>query len=84
MWSLTQKKDKLWVKWIHNYYRKGKKPWEVQSKQASWTVQRILQAGYWLDKVRIQKERITEANTYLSKRSTTYLEDNLERYLGEG
>lgn len=36
MWSLSpQKKDKLWVKWIHNYYLKGKKPWEVQTKQAS-------------------------------------------------
>lgn len=50
MWCLTQKKNKLWIKWIHTYYLKGKQPWEVQDKQASWTVQKILQAGKWLDK----------------------------------
>lgn len=29
MWSLSQKKDKLWIKWVHTYYLKGKQTWEV-------------------------------------------------------
>lgn len=80
MWSLSpQKKDKLWVKWIHNYYLKGKKPWEVQTKKASWNVQKILQARHWLEEVGVQKESVIEANTFSIKEIYSLLKGQFDK-----
>lgn len=38
LWNLAKKKDKLWITWIHAYYLKDRKPWEVQNKKTSWIV----------------------------------------------
>ncbi|PHT79840.1 hypothetical protein T459_17892 [Capsicum annuum] len=46
--SLAKKKDKLWIVWVHTYYLKGQRPWEAETKKASWIVKKILQAGQWL------------------------------------
>lgn len=44
LWNLCQKKDKLWVVWIHSYYGKPG-IWNIQAQQASWVIQRILKAA---------------------------------------
>lgn len=35
LWNLNKKKGKLWIVWVHTFYSKGKKSWEVMSNQAS-------------------------------------------------
>lgn len=44
LWNMCVKKDKLWVKWIHAYYMKGKSVWKLETKQASWVIQKICKA----------------------------------------
>ncbi|XP_060195059.1 uncharacterized protein LOC132624271 [Lycium barbarum] len=44
LWNMCMKKDKLWAKWIHAYYGKGRSVWEIEPKQASWVVQKIFKA----------------------------------------
>lgn len=65
--EFAKKKDKLWIAWIHNYYLKGRKLWEVQVKQASWIVKKIIQAGQWLTEVELQVEETLEASTFSIK-----------------
>jgi len=43
-WNLCKEKKKLWIQWIHSYYIKGRHIWDVQLKQASWIVNKILKA----------------------------------------
>lgn len=40
LWSLSHKKDKLWVKWTHYYYGKKRDLFVDIPKQASWIVQK--------------------------------------------
>ncbi|XP_049378126.1 uncharacterized protein LOC125842887 [Solanum stenotomum] len=40
-WDLAHKEDKLWIKWVHNFYIKGKNPWP-ESKQASWMIRKTI------------------------------------------
>ena len=42
-WGLTNKEDKLWIKWIHTYYIKRQREWQ-RRKQASWMIQKIMSA----------------------------------------
>lgn len=57
LWNLAKKEDKLWIAWIPNYYLKGRKPWEVQVKQSSWIVKKIIQAGQMARRRGIAKRR---------------------------
>lgn len=42
LWALTEKKDRLWVMWIHTYYVKNNNIWHMQCpKQAVWLIQKI-------------------------------------------
>jgi len=43
LWNLSKKKDKLWVQWVHMYYRKQGTVWNIQANQASWMVRKIIQ-----------------------------------------
>lgn len=45
LWSLHQKKDKVWVRWVHGYYIKNQ-DMEVMAlpKQCSWIVRKVLGA----------------------------------------
>lgn len=49
LWNLCQKKDKLWVVWIHTYYGKNG-IWNVQDGQASLVIQKILKVAKHLQK----------------------------------
>ncbi|XP_059295399.1 uncharacterized protein LOC132048723 [Lycium ferocissimum] len=50
LWNLCQKKDKLWVRWIHCYYGTSRNLLEDIPKQASWIMQKLMKAGkYFLE-----------------------------------
>ncbi|XP_019265216.1 PREDICTED: uncharacterized protein LOC109242809 [Nicotiana attenuata] len=63
LWNLC-KKDKLWIRWVHVYYVKGKDPWEVDANQASWIIRKILQAGKYMNEAGL--------NTGMGKLYTKY------------
>ncbi|XP_075076650.1 putative mitochondrial protein AtMg00310 [Nicotiana tabacum] len=64
LWNLGKKKDKLWIKWVHAYYIKGREPWEVDAKQASWIVRKILQAGKYLTEASLDTGRVMQTNSF--------------------
>jgi len=42
VWAIANKKDVLWVKWMHGYYLKGKDWWDfIPGKDSSWTWKKI-------------------------------------------
>ncbi|XP_075106973.1 uncharacterized protein LOC142179967 [Nicotiana tabacum] len=49
LWDVTQKKDSLWVKWIHCFYIKQRDLMQIPiPNQACWLVRKILEAKSWL------------------------------------
>ncbi|XP_060182748.1 uncharacterized protein LOC132612650 [Lycium barbarum] len=64
LWNLSKKKDKLWVMWVHTYYIKGRAAWDVITKQASWLIQKILQAAKYLTEANLDKVTILQADNY--------------------
>ncbi|XP_019229314.1 PREDICTED: uncharacterized protein LOC109210372 [Nicotiana attenuata] len=61
-WDLTQKKDKMWIKWIHTYYIKGQRLMEMNiPQQASWMVRKIMEA----------REVAQQGPTFLNRKSNT-------------
>ncbi|XP_019261681.1 PREDICTED: uncharacterized protein LOC109239557 [Nicotiana attenuata] len=64
LWNLGKKKDKLWIKWVHAYYIKGREPWEVDAKQASRIVRKILQAGKYLTEAWLDTGRVVQADSF--------------------
>lgn len=49
LWAVTQKKDSLWVKWIHCFYIKQRDLVQIPiPNQACWLVRKILEAKSWL------------------------------------
>ncbi|XP_019263451.1 PREDICTED: uncharacterized protein LOC109241191 [Nicotiana attenuata] len=60
LWNLAQKKDKLWVQWIHTYYGKGKAVNCIEANQASWLVKKILNAKHYMIEAGINLEEILE------------------------
>ncbi|XP_019228166.1 PREDICTED: uncharacterized protein LOC109209363 [Nicotiana attenuata] len=48
LWAVVNKKDKLWIKWIHGQYIKRKDITSMEvPKQASWLVRKIFNAREW-------------------------------------
>ncbi|XP_059294598.1 uncharacterized protein LOC132047591 [Lycium ferocissimum] len=44
-WDITNKKDKLWVKWMHMFYIKNQMFYDCPSpKQASWMIRKVMDA----------------------------------------
>lgn len=45
LWSLNQKKDRCWIKWIHGYYIKNQIIFHMDlPRQCSWVIKKILGA----------------------------------------
>lgn len=63
-WSLGQKKDRLWIKWVHTYYIKGNMMNEVKPKQASWVVQKIFNAGKYIEEAGLTVEEIMSRDMF--------------------
>lgn len=51
LWNLCNKKDRLWVRWIHLYYIKGRAVNATLANQASWLVRKILKAATYIEDV---------------------------------
>jgi len=46
VWDVWQLKEKLWIKWIHTYYIKGKDFCKVKTPtQASWVTQKVFRCA---------------------------------------
>lgn len=69
MWSLRKKKDKTWVRWIHSFYLKGRNPWQVRKKQASWIVRKIMQVGHQLKERGVSITEVMEAKDFSIKKT---------------
>lgn len=63
LWNVCQKKDKLWVAWIHSYYGQNG-VWNIPEKQASWVVQRILKAAQHLQEAGNTEAYIRDMEKY--------------------
>lgn len=44
LWSVCQRKEKMWIIWVHTYYIKGRSVWETSPKNASWMIQKVFKA----------------------------------------
>ncbi|KAH0722097.1 hypothetical protein KY289_005141 [Solanum tuberosum] len=84
LWNLAQKKDKLWIVWVHTYYIKGRGPWEVAGQQASWMVRKIIQANHWISEAGIPMTEIMDANDFTIKSMYKKLRGISSKCHGEG
>lgn len=74
LWALSQKKDKLWIAWVHSYYIKDKCITDmIIPPQCSWMIKKILTMrkhlsimGYWSSVTKMGKFSIKEAYKLLS------------------
>nr|XP_016479252.1 PREDICTED: uncharacterized protein LOC107800574 [Nicotiana tabacum] len=64
LWNACMKKDKLWIRWVHVYYIKGKIPWQVEAKQALWIIRKILQAGKYINKARLDIGKVLGTKSF--------------------
>lgn len=56
--DLSQKKDKVWIRWIHTYYIKGQTIMDVTLPQhASWMARKIMEARTVIQQVATVKQR---------------------------
>lgn len=75
LWSLANKKDKLWVIWVHTYYIKENKVQDTQANQVSQVIKKILQGVKCLEESGINVEAVTEINTYSIKHTYNQLRE---------
>ncbi|XP_060195131.1 uncharacterized protein LOC132624355 [Lycium barbarum] len=68
LWNLRKKKDKLWVKWLHIYYGKGRSMWGLVAGNASWVVRKILKAKVYLENVGIQEQDLIQMEKFSIKK----------------
>ncbi|XP_075083702.1 uncharacterized protein LOC142167448 [Nicotiana tabacum] len=66
-WDLSHKDDKLWIKWIHEFYLKGQ-PLSIARvpQQACWIMRKILEARQTLLQVQIRKGPGSLTNKFMS------------------
>lgn len=45
LWSLNQKQDKIWIRWVHGYYIRNQNVFDMNMPvQSSWIIQKIIGA----------------------------------------
>ncbi|XP_070004706.1 uncharacterized protein [Nicotiana sylvestris] len=71
LWNLCKKKDKMWVQWVHVYYKKYNPRWGDKPKQASWVIQKIFKAKKYFEEVGYTEEDVLRLETFPIK--TMYL-----------
>lgn len=49
LWSLSKKKDKIWIQWVHMYYGNRGSIWGNLPRQASWMMQKLLKAHKYFE-----------------------------------
>lgn len=78
MWNVCKEEDKLWVQWIHNYYGQHG-IWNIQAKQASWMVQKILKAAKYFLELGYCEESIRGMEGYSISRWYKQMKGNVEK-----
>ncbi|XP_070028797.1 uncharacterized protein [Nicotiana sylvestris] len=61
-WNLCQKKDRLWIQWVHSYYVKGKHIWGCDPPQASCMVKKAMKTKDTLEKAGYLYEEILKTS----------------------
>nr|XP_016448930.1 PREDICTED: uncharacterized protein LOC107773999 [Nicotiana tabacum] len=61
-WNLCKEKNKLWIQWMHSYYIRGRNIWEVQLKQTSWMMSKIMKAKKTFEEAGFNHEDIRKMN----------------------
>lgn len=67
LWNICRKKDRLWVKWLHEYYGRNRNFFMDIPKQASWIVQRILKASKYYAEAGYSPLEIAIMDTFSTK-----------------
>lgn len=68
LWNLVQKKDRLWVKWVHEYYIKGQDVGEmVIPQQSSWMVRKIIGAQAYVSQLQQGMEWVQQSSFSVRK-----------------
>lgn len=64
LWSIQQKKDRTWIRWVHGYYIKDRDLFEMPiPQQGSWVVRKILGAREYLRKLH-NGDEVIQAPTF--------------------
>ncbi|XP_019258169.1 PREDICTED: uncharacterized protein LOC109236442 [Nicotiana attenuata] len=79
LWNLCMKKDRMWVKWIHVYYKKQNALWSIVPKQASWIVQKILKAKQYFEEAGYTDEDVEGISSFSIKKMYGKLRGNFDR-----
>lgn len=65
-WDLAHKGDKIWIKWIHAYYIKGKQISDMPiPQQVSWLVRKMIEARDLVEPTQIQNKSMIRHIYYL-------------------
>lgn len=60
LWSIHQKKDRTWIRWVHGYYIKNRDLFEMPiPQQCSWVVKKILGAREYFRSLHNGKEMLS-------------------------
>lgn len=71
LWNLAQKKDKVWIRWVHTYYIKNHDINQIESpKQASWVIKKILDARKYISTPSYMPYSYSTRKTYIEMRGT--------------
>lgn len=60
--------DKLWIKWVHIYYVKGRDISAMDVKNASWTIRKIINTKKYLEKATLKIEDAVVEGKYSIRR----------------
>lgn len=71
LWTLSHKKDKLWIKWVHMYYVKGETLWEANTKQASWLIKKIFKATEYVEAAGYTEDQFQRLHYFSVKKRCT-------------
>ncbi|XP_059311442.1 uncharacterized protein LOC132063007 [Lycium ferocissimum] len=76
LWNLCKKANKLWVRWVHEYYLKQQSVWSIFPKQASWMLKKIFKAVDILEEAGIDEQQLNSITTFSIKQVYQKLRGN--------
>lgn len=74
-WNLC-KKDKIWVQWVHVYYKKYNPGWRDEPKQASWVIRKNFKAKIYFEEAGYTEKDVLRLEIFPIK--TMYLKQRGE------
>lgn len=62
LWCLTLKKDRIWIKWVYEYYIKGADVYDMAvPRQSSWIIRKIIEARDYLKTIQNGRDWIQKS-----------------------